>query len=199
MVSDRERIARDLHDVVIQRLFATGLQLQGLRARRRRAPSVAARIDQAVDDLDLTIRDIRGTIFELQQPAGGLAARRDPGAGRASTRRRWASRPRCAPAGPIDTAVPAELRDQLLAVLREALSNVARHATRRAGRGRGDPGRRPAAPQRARRRHRGLPATTTESGLRNVRRRARELGGTLRAGGPRAARARRFVWTVPFG
>ena len=66
MISDRERIARDLHDLVIQRLFATGLQLQGIRSMRDQDPEALGRIDQTVDDLDLTIRDIRGTIFELQ-------------------------------------------------------------------------------------------------------------------------------------
>ncbi len=65
VISDRERIARDLHDVVIQRLFATGLQLQGVAALVG-DPTVGARLESAVDDLDLTIKAIRGTIFELQ-------------------------------------------------------------------------------------------------------------------------------------
>ena len=106
MISDRERIARDLHDVVIQRLFATGLQLQGLR-RWSASPEVAARIDQAVDELDLTIRDIRSTIFELQQPSGGLAARGDPRTWSRSTRPRSASRPRCAPAARSTPSCPS--------------------------------------------------------------------------------------------
>ena len=66
VTSDRERIARDLHDQVIQRLFATGLQLQAAGSLAV-SPDVADRIDQAVDALDLTIKDIRGTIFELQR------------------------------------------------------------------------------------------------------------------------------------
>ena len=70
IVSDRDRIARDLHDVVIQRLFATGLSLQGVRATASN-PAVAERIDRAVADLDTTIRDIRTTIFELNQRAAG--------------------------------------------------------------------------------------------------------------------------------
>ena len=65
IVSERDRIARDLHDLVIQRLFATGLQLQGIRTKAA-LPEVQARLDRAVDDLDATIRDIRSTIFELQ-------------------------------------------------------------------------------------------------------------------------------------
>jgi GAF domain-containing protein len=65
VISDRNRIARDLHDVVIQRLFATGLQLQSIRSVAEQ-PEVVERLDKAVDALDLTIRDIRSTIFELQ-------------------------------------------------------------------------------------------------------------------------------------
>ncbi len=70
VVTDRERIARDLHDVVIQRLFATGMQLQGIRAKAGSAV-VQERLDQAVLDLDTTIRDIRTTIFELQYAESG--------------------------------------------------------------------------------------------------------------------------------
>ncbi len=77
VISDRERIARDLHDVVIQRLFATGLQLQGLASIVGSA-ELAQRLDRAVDDLDVTIKAIRGTIFELQHHRRGLPARGDP-------------------------------------------------------------------------------------------------------------------------
>ena len=65
VISDRERIARDLHDVVIQRLFATGLQIQGI-ASLAGDSEIGSPAGQAVDDLDLTIKAIRGTIFELQ-------------------------------------------------------------------------------------------------------------------------------------
>ena len=66
ILEDRERIARDLHDVVIQRLFATGMQLQ--TAARLAGPEVVDRVNGAVDDLDTTIRDIRSAIFELRSP-----------------------------------------------------------------------------------------------------------------------------------
>src|SRR3546814_9551940 len=65
LVAERDRIARDLHDVVIQRIFATGLQLQGVR-KRIHDEEVAAMLSTALTDLDTTIRDIRSTIFELQ-------------------------------------------------------------------------------------------------------------------------------------
>jgi GAF domain-containing protein len=70
VLGDRERIARDLHDVVIQRLFAAGMQLQGTARAALRA-DVRKRIDAVVDDLDTTIREIRGAIFELRAPTGG--------------------------------------------------------------------------------------------------------------------------------
>ncbi|HSV37898.1 MAG TPA: GAF domain-containing protein [Nocardioidaceae bacterium] len=66
VVTERHRIARDLHDVVIQRLFSTGLQLQGLRAEAP-SPEMAEHIDRAADDLDVTIKEIRSTIFALRQ------------------------------------------------------------------------------------------------------------------------------------
>ena len=77
LISDRERIARDLHDIVIQRLFATGLQLQGVSAMSG-GSAIAARLDKSVADLDDTIKAIRGTIFELAGPPRRLPARRDP-------------------------------------------------------------------------------------------------------------------------
>ncbi|HEX6148681.1 GAF domain-containing sensor histidine kinase [Nocardioides sp.] len=178
VVSDRDRIARDLHDVVIQRLFATGLQLQGVRQRADSAV-MQERLDQAVSDLDETIRDIRSTIFGLRQerPGGVLAQVRalaeeyaEPLGFPAVVRSR----------GPVDTAVTGAVADAMLAVLREALSNVARHAAAsgawvdvEAVEGSAtlvvtDDGR-------------GLPGERHESGLANARRRARDLGGDFTA------------------
>ncbi len=126
VLEDRERIARDLHDVVIQRLFATGLQLQ-TAAQLAGRPELGARINTAVDDLDTTIRDIRTAIFELRTPISATL--------RTELRQLVQSaaeslnfRPALDVTGPIDSAVPDELRPDLLAVVREALSNVARHA-----------------------------------------------------------------------
>ena len=104
--ADRDRIARDLHDHVIQRLFATGLQLQST-LRRIADPRCSERIQQAVEDLDATIREIRTSIFDLHttgdaagvQPAAAAARRRDRGRGGLGRRRR-----RCASTGAVDTA-----------------------------------------------------------------------------------------------
>ncbi len=126
VLEDRERIARDLHDVVIQRLFATGMQLQGALAQLAR-PEAARRINAAVDDLDATIRDIRRSIFELRAPAGPSlrASLRDAVEAAAGT---LGFRPTLDTIGPVDSAVPEDIVPELLAVLREALANVARHA-----------------------------------------------------------------------
>ncbi|MFI0794091.1 GAF domain-containing protein [Micromonospora rubida] len=125
VLEDRERIARDLHDVVIQRLFATGLQLQSGAMNAR--PEVAKRINAAVDDLDATIRDIRRTIFELRTPMSAALRTEireavDVAAGSLGFR------PTLELTGPIDSAVPEPIRPDLTAVLREALSNAVRHA-----------------------------------------------------------------------
>ncbi len=126
VLSDRERIARDLHDVVIQRLFATGLQLQTAAAMVVK-PEVATRINAAVDELDSTIRDIRTAIFQLRAPVeqslrGEIRALVD------SAAEPLGFKPILILDGPIDSAVPDEVKGDLLAVVREALSNVVRHA-----------------------------------------------------------------------
>jgi signal transduction histidine kinase len=126
VLSDRERIARDLHDVVIQRLFATGLQLQ-TAAKLAGRPEVAERIRQAITALDATIRDIRGAIFELQAPdAQSLRAEIRALVDRAAEALGF--RPGLRIDGPVDSAVPSELNGDVLAVVGEALSNVVRHA-----------------------------------------------------------------------
>src|SRR4051794_8473477 len=193
VVSDRDRIARDLHDVVIQRLFATGLQLQGMRGIVVN-PEVGERLEKAVDDLDQTIRDIRTTIFELQHRQGGslkslvraLVKEYAPVLGFTPTVRIL---------GPVDTVVSSSLAEQVLAVLREALSNIARHAladqadveiavsTTELGLTVIDNGT-------------GLPSDPTESGLRNARRRAAAQGGTLELE-PATPSGTVFRWRVP--
>ena len=130
LVQDRERIARDLHDTVIQRLFATGMSLQGTTRLVRADPNAAAeRIDAAVDDLDLTVKHIRTAIFGLEQTRDGREGLRD----RIIALTREATgplgfEPRVLLDGPVDTRLSDRVGEELLATLREALSNVARHA-----------------------------------------------------------------------
>jgi signal transduction histidine kinase len=128
VLEDRDRIARDLHDLVIQRLYATGMSLQGTLPMTAR-PEVAGRIRDAVDAMDDTIKDIRATIFALQarRPAGpslrgeilGLIDEMTTMLGFAPTLRLGSG---------LASPIPGDMSEHLIAVLREALSNVARHA-----------------------------------------------------------------------
>ncbi|MEY9214524.1 GAF domain-containing protein [Thermobifida halotolerans] len=180
VLEDRDRIAKDLHDVVIQRLFAIAMSLMS-SIRRIEDPGASQRVRQAVDDLDDTIRQIRSTIFALQHTSDG---------GRTWLRNQILDVVNAATEslgfsaglrldGPIDSAVPDSVSEHVLAVLREALSNIARHA--RASRaditvcvGSGvtltvtDDGV-------------GLPERGRRSGLRNLAGRAEALGGSFEA------------------
>ncbi len=126
VVSDRDRIARELHDVVIQRLFATGLHLQKSRSMTT-DPELAERLDLTAHDLDQTIRAIRGTIFDLrEQPRESLrAVLRDLVARHAPL---LGFTPSINTSGPVDHPLPADAQERLCEVLDQALSNIARHA-----------------------------------------------------------------------
>ncbi|MGW1344478.1 GAF domain-containing protein [Kribbella sp. NPDC002412] len=126
VLEDRDRIARDLHDLVIQRLFATGLQLQGMQRLAR--PEHQQRLHRAVEDIDTTIHDLRAAIFELQQAPDTSSLRGDLHALVAEYTEPLGFRPQLTCTGPIDTVVPAAVRPQILATVRESLSNVVRHA-----------------------------------------------------------------------
>jgi PAS domain S-box-containing protein len=130
---DRERIARDLHDTVIQRLFASGLQLQAVMGRVDE--DVHDRIDTIVDGLDETIRDLRTAIFALQAPQihdqGGLRGELLRVVDESS--RLLGFEPRLQFEGPVET-ISSPVRDHVVPVVREALSNVARHARARSAR-----------------------------------------------------------------
>jgi signal transduction histidine kinase len=128
---DRDRIGRDLHDLVIQRLFAIGLTLENA-ARLAVRPEVEERITSAVDDIDYTIKDIRRSIFELGSGRGSLVALRTELVRIIDEQAVMLGfRPGLDTEGPVDSAVPDDVRSHLLAVLREGLSNAARHAKAR--------------------------------------------------------------------
>jgi signal transduction histidine kinase len=196
--TDRDRIARDLHDLVIQRLFAIGLGLQGVRQATAGTP-VAERVAGLVLDLDETIREIRRSIFSLHEATAApnsLRAELMAAAGEATGTLGF--EPRIGFDGPLDSLVPDAIRADLLACLREALSNTARHAAARSvtvevfvDRGGReltllvcDDGR-------------GLPAESDRrSGLGNLAERAARWGGTLELDEPPGGGVR-LRWTVP--
>ncbi|MGW2745569.1 sensor histidine kinase [Streptomyces sp. NPDC001450] len=198
VLNDRDRIARDLHDLVIQRLFAGALSLQSTLGRVSDRPQVSERIQRVVDDLDDTIKIIRSTVYALrehdQSRGSGLRAQLVAATERAAESLGFA--PALRMTGLLDTAVSAEQAEQLLAVLGEALSNAARHAhagtvdvtvevtdtelkLRVADNGRGID-----------------PAATRRSGLANLRRRAEELGGTFSVSASRPS-GTVVEWAVP--
>ncbi|NEB76371.1 GAF domain-containing sensor histidine kinase [Streptomyces sp. SID14478] len=130
LIEDRDRIARDLHDLAIQRLFAIGMTLQSTQ-RFVDHPQASERIGRAVDDLDTTIRIIRSTVFGLRAHdpralADGLRARTSRTAEEAVATLGFT--PSLLMEGLLDTDVPRAMADTVVAVLSEALSNVARHA-----------------------------------------------------------------------
>jgi signal transduction histidine kinase len=127
---DRDRIARDLHDLVIQRLFATGMMLQGTNRIEDVPPAAAERVSRAVDELDETIKEIRHTIFALHEPVEGPSS---SARGRVLRETSQSAallgfEPAVRFVGPVDSMLTPESTDQLVAALREALTNAAKHA-----------------------------------------------------------------------
>jgi PAS domain S-box-containing protein len=198
LVDDRERIARDLHDTVIQRLFAVGLSLQGALARAATDPAIE-RVHRAIDDIDDTIRDIRSAIFALHsRRPGGASLRDDVIAVVAEATRPLGFEPALSFDGPIDSAASDAMHEHLIATLREALSNVTKHAHATKvgvavtvrdndltlvvvddGVGAGTPDGR-------------------GSGLANMRERAEALGGSCEVSSPSNG-GTRLGWRVPIG
>jgi len=198
LIVDRERIARDLHDHVIQRLFAVGMSLQAA-SRSITDPTVLDRIGESVEELDATIRDVRSTIFSLALRAtdkAGASARGQILEVVAAAAATLGFQPRLHFDGPVDTKVGPDLVPDVLAVVREALSNAARHARASHvevhvdvhddlsvtvtdnGRGMGD--------------------TTRSSGLANLRTRAEARGGSMTVGDVERG-GTRLQWRVPLG
>lgn len=127
---DRDRIARDLHDLVIQRLFATGMSLQGATRLPGVSEEATTRIGRAVDELDETIKEIRQTIFALHEPVDGPSSTLR-GRVMRETAQSAASlgfEPAVRFVGAVDSGVSEEATDHLIAALREILTNAAKHA-----------------------------------------------------------------------
>lgn len=175
LFEDRDRIARDLHDLVIQRLFAVGLGLQSL-GRFTDKPDVAARLSRSVDDLDDTIKDIRRTIFALGSMGDAADIQTEVVRMVDRAAETLGFPPTLTFDGPVRTRVGSAVAPDLLAVLGEALSNAARHAAATAV----DVSLTVGAEIRLTVRDDGcgLPQTVTESGLLNMRQRAERLGGS---------------------
>ncbi len=199
MLEDHDRIARDLHDLAIQRLFATGMTLQSAR-RFVEHPEASERLARAIDDLDATIKIIRSTIFGLREhEATGVMPKLRLRAVQAveEAAQTLGFAPALRMEGLIDTDVPPATADAALAVIGEALTNVARHA--KAGRAEvtlsaaegvltvlvTDDGV-------------GVAEGGRRSGLRNLAERAERLGGELSvsAHGP-TSRGTKLEWRVP--
>lgn len=173
--SDRDRIARDLHDQVIQRLFAVGLALQGTIPRARSA-EVQQRLSGCVDDLQGVIQEIRTTIFDLHGASAGvtrLRQRLDEAIGQFSGDGLHTTTQFVGPLSVVDS----ELADHAEAVVREAVSNAVRHAgaTEVTVRVRVDDDLCIEVVDNGR----GFTGEVTESGLANLRQRARQAGGVL--------------------
>ncbi|MGJ6969749.1 GAF domain-containing sensor histidine kinase, partial [Streptosporangium sp. G11] len=196
LLEDRDRIAKDLHDVVIQRLFAVAMTLMSI-VRFVEHPEAAGRLQHGINELDETIRQIRSTIFALQTPRQA-----DEPSLRArivelveGARGHLGFMPGLRMEGQLDNQVPAPVAEHLLAVLREALSNIVRHAKAskadvfteavddRLTLTVADDGV-------------GLSGEGKRSGLRNMEERATALGGSFEAGSS-PQDGTRLTWRVP--
>jgi signal transduction histidine kinase len=127
VLDDRDRIARDLHDRVIQRVFAVGMSLQGAMRLSER-DEIVERVDKAVDDLDATVTEIRTAIFELGNKAIAGGLRNSVLELTEEMASSLGARPEVTFNGPVDNAISQRIADSLLAVLREALTNAGKHA-----------------------------------------------------------------------
>ena len=195
LFEDRDRIARDLHDLVIQRLFATGMSLQGATALIGDA-DVAHRVEKAVDALDETIREIRSAIFALQSHG---QAELLPVRGRIlgiveEMTDSLGYPPGLRMAGQLDTRVSGPIAEQMLAALREALANVAKHASASRVDVAVEAGHDLVLTVRDN--GVGLGKSTRRSGLANLAERATELGGTMRATATEGG-GTELEWRVP--
>ncbi len=196
VLGDRERIARDLHDHVVQRLFAVGMALQAA-SRSIEDPAASDRIAESIEELDATIRDVRSTIFSLAlrtNDRGGTSARARLLDVTSMAAQSLGFQPRLHFDGPVDTKLPEELVPDALAVVREGLSNAARHAHASGVVVRVDV--HDALTITVTDNGVGMRDTTRSSGLANLRARAEARGGSMTVG-PGEKRGTRLRWSVP--
>jgi signal transduction histidine kinase len=197
LFEDRDRIARDLHDHVIQQLFASGLTLQGI-SMGLDDPAQASRIERVVEDLDGAIKQIRNSIFELRDRVGphGLGVRAavlDVVSGLTPV---LAFEPLVRFAGPVDTVIDESLAEDVVAVVREGLTNVAKHADAEAVEV-----SLTASSDRVELRIAddgvGLDGSDRRSGLDNMASRARRRAGTFSVAAPQGGRGTVLLWVAP--
>ncbi|WP_158812832.1 GAF domain-containing protein [Streptomyces rimosus] len=196
LLEDRDRIARDLHDLAIQRLFATGMTLQSA-ARLVEHAGAAERVTRAVGDLDETIKIIRSTIFGLrireEDTGPSLRARVARAVGEAGTALGFP--PRLSMEGLLDTDVPVQVADHVVAALTELLSNAARHAhatrVEVALQATGDE-----VVLTVTDNGRGIPEGGRRSGLGNLAERAQNVGGAMEIRTPDGGGSQ-VVWHAP--
>ena len=191
---DRDRIARDLHDLVIQRLYASGMKLQGTMPMIDR-PAAEERVSSVVDELDVTIKDIRQAIFALQARGQAAPMLRDKvmdvieemtePMGMTSSLRLT---------GHLDGGVPRDIGEDMLHALREALSNAARHG--KATSTEVNIGAGSELSLLVRDNGSGMTDTSRRSGLANLAQRAERYGGAL-AIGPAEGGGTELHWRVP--
>jgi len=194
-IEDRDRIARDLHDHVVQRLFAAGLNIQSVCGALGPGAS-ADRLSAQVDEIDATIRQIRTTIFALNATqAKGVGLRAKILAVASTTTVVLTESPEVTFRGPLDLLVPTSMYDDASAVVREALTNVGKHAE----------ARRVEVVVSANPRElrievlddgKGVAGDVVLSGLDNLRERARALGGAFELT-KRTGPGTRLLWWVP--
>ncbi len=192
VLEDRDRIARDLHDHVIQRLFVTGLTLQATM-RRITEPEVAARLRTAVEQLDETVREIRTSIFDLHSTDSTSLRRRllDLVAGLTESTH---LSPAVRMSGTVDNSVPPELAEHVEAVVREAVTNAVRHASATELTVLIDAGDDVVITVQDN--GIGISPDVMRSGLRNLAHRAAKFGGTLVVETPEGGGSS-VVWRVP--
>jgi signal transduction histidine kinase len=200
LLEDHDRIARDLHDLAIQRIFATGMTLQSAQ-RFINHPQAADRVGRAVEDLDETVKIIRTSIFGLRsrtssQESAGLRARLVDVVSRFIPT--FGFTPSLRLEGLLDTDVPPEIADEVLAVAEEALSNASRHASAKAIEvsAKVTGGTAPEVVLTVSDNGVGLPKGGRRSGLVNLAERAAKYGGTLETETPTGG-GTRLVWRVP--